>query len=156
MEMELEFFNRKFTELDPKQIMDHIPKIASGQWPSSSATLSQVYGELLRNAIGQPAGSGSGLRSPPGIGNGKVAEPTPAPFSREPSIQEYCEPGQLKCSSCGERARILDLYDGLYCPRCPRRIFSGRPLMKCPSCDVLRKKRGRWTCADPPCGLQFA
>ncbi|KAF9642810.1 hypothetical protein BDM02DRAFT_3273313 [Thelephora ganbajun] len=57
MDMEIQFFHENFTEKDPKLLMDHIQRMASGEAPFFSTTLSLVYGKLLEKAFTQPTHS---------------------------------------------------------------------------------------------------
>ena len=139
--MEFEFFNKNFDELNAKQLMDHIPKMASGKWPLPPAALSSVYGKLLRKAFTQPVGSGSGP--------GKSPETSVKSTAKRTTFL-------LKCSRCGKYARRFELFDHLYCPHCPPPwwIFTPRPLMQCPSCNYLRTEPSGF-CHGPTCAAQF-
>ena len=132
--MEIEFLHRSFTEKDPKLLMEHIQRMASGEAPFFSKTLSLVYDKLVEYASTRPVTSGSNLGKSPDIGSQGIVEPTPAP-TPDPGSRMVL----LKCWQCGERAMLRDLYDGLRCPVCPPRTASkGRPFMQCPMCDIVR------------------
>ena len=144
MEMEFEFFNKNFAELNAKQLMDHIPKMASGKLSLPPATLSLVYGKLLRKVFTQPVASGSG----PGK--------SPDTLVKNTAERYTLQKGSLKCCRCGAYAGRQDLLDHLYCPRCPPSgwIFTRRPIMQCPSCNHPREEPSL-ICYGPTCTLMF-
>ena len=49
--MEIEFLHQKFTEKDPKLLMDHIQRMASGEAPFFATTLGVVYDKLAEKAF---------------------------------------------------------------------------------------------------------
>ena len=157
MEMQIEFFDKNFDERNPKLLMDHVPRMASIEAPFLPTTLSLVYGKLLRKAIPQPVASGSGAGKAPKSENQIAAELTPAPA---PRIRKEL----LKCERCGERVKLQDLSNGLYCPSssCPGRTeplvinytFLFRSQMLCPSCNWHRDKMSN-VCLGLGCQVKF-
>ena len=156
--MEIEFYKTS-TKHDPKLVMDHIQRIASGETPPPSTGLSFVYDKLVERIFEHPIASGSDLGKPTEpAGKQITTEPCPTtaqtsdPPSRVPlpSILEAPDPApplepipltaiRLECFQCGERARLRDLHNGLRCPRCPPRTHGrGRPFMQCPACNLVR------------------
>ena len=182
MDMEIQFLHESFTEKDPKLLMDHIQKMASGEMPFFARTLSLVYDKLVEKAFPKPIPSGSGLGKP--IEVPSVADPTPphqelASTSSVPSISTSSNtplPGPqpapapnpepvswnistssvwLQCNQCGVPAAKGALHDGVRCPECPPRINGrGRPYMECPLCNVVRVTP-RETCVKILCQARF-
>jgi hypothetical protein len=170
--MEIKFLHEKFTEKDPKLLLNHIQRMASGEAPFFPTTLSLVYGKMVENAFTKRAPSNFGpgdctgnqslvdLPSPPqasistpGIPSSSTIGPTasssslqaPASTHGPLSIATPANSTWLQCVQCNERARLQDLYDGLRCPLCPG--MGGRrrrrPIMRCVSCNAER-----FTCRD--------
>ena len=75
--MEIKFLHEKFTEKDPKLLMNHIQRMASGEAPFFPTTLSLVYGKLVQNAFAKYAPFGFG----PGncTGSQSFIHPSPHP-----------------------------------------------------------------------------
>ena len=135
MDVEVEFFHKNFTEQNPKPLTDHIQAMASGKAPFFPTTLSSVYGKMLRSTFPQPVASGSG------VGNSLVAANRSASglFAPPPPSGTTPRMELLKCRKCGEQAKLQDLFNSLYCPRCPREgFFSIPPAMECPVCGSWR------------------
>ena len=135
MDMEIEFLRGNFTEKHPKLLMEHIQRMASGEAPFFSKTLSLVYDKLVEYTSTRPTITDPDLGKSPEIRSQSIAEP--ASTSQRPHWVVL-----LKCRKCGERAMSRDLYDGLRCPRCPPRPSGkGRPFMRCPLCKIARITR---------------
>lgn len=154
MDLEIRFFLENFTERDPKQLMEHIQRMASGETPFLPTTLSLVYDKLIQKAFVRSPATSAGPGKSAGTGGQSITEPAPPTQSSNttssvgppptpvptPSTQqaepELVPPGAvwLECFQCGERARTRDLYDGMRCPRCPSRS----PEKGGPSCNVHR------------------
>ena len=79
---------------------------------------------------------------PPVPGSGPVPPSTPTRFT------------WLRCHRCLGAVGLLDLHDGLRCPRCPARDERGPPLMQCTLCRTIRTER-RNTCLKIVCGARF-
>ena len=176
MEMEVEFFYKNFTEQNPKLLMDHIRRMASGEALFFSTTLGLIYDKLVERTFVQPAASGSGpVKSGETGDQSATCTPTTQaqgsstnvnspsdPSTNLPPSQQNPEPDPvplgavwLKCWQCGEPARMRDLFDGLRCPLCPpRSLAKGRPFMVCPSCNLVRGIR-RDTCVRLACQTLF-
>ena len=60
MDMEIQFLLKNFTEKDPKLLMDHVRRMASGEAPFFATTLSLVYGKLVEKVFTRPTSSSSG------------------------------------------------------------------------------------------------
>jgi len=175
--MEIQFIYENFTEKDPKLLMDHIQRMASGEAPFFTTTLSLVYDGLVERAFSRHTSLDSGLGSwgaatptPP------LQAPTPAPsitpsFNlRTPTPEPYPDPWswgtdavwatRLNCTRCNSTTSVQDLRDGLYCPLCPETGRNGRgrvrgSFMQCTSCHKLRKSRVN-NCTRAVCGQAFA
>ena len=150
MDMEIEFLHRSFTEKSPKPLMEHIQRMASGEAPFFSKTLSLVYDKLVEYAPARPVTSGSNFGKSSEIESQGIVEPalTPTP--------EPARVVSLMCWQCGGRAMLRDLYDGLRCPVCPPRTASkGRPFMQCPLCDLVRGIR-KDHCVRRSCLVRFS
>jgi hypothetical protein len=147
MDAEIEFFHKGFTEENQKVLIDHVRRMSSGEAPLFPKTLSLVYRKLFEKAFARPITSGSGLENSPEIGGPGVAE---SAATAQASAMVW-----LKCSECGECARLQFLHYGLRCPQCPRRGATWeRPLMQCSSCNLSRETRGD-NCAGPACEASF-
>lgn len=181
--MEISFLHEKFTEKDPKLLMNHIRRMASGEAPFFPATLGLVYGNMVENAFTKRAPSNFGpgnctgkqslidLTPPPQASTSTTCIPSPhtiiptasssnlqAPVSIHGPVSTTTpvNPTWLICVECRERARLEDLHDGLRCPLCPGRGQGGqrRPLMRCTSCNAERQTR-RDCCGKKKCGRRF-
>jgi hypothetical protein len=51
LDMEIQFFHEMITEKDPKLLIDHIERMASGGTPFFPTTLSLVYDKLFEKAF---------------------------------------------------------------------------------------------------------
>ena len=179
MDLEIQFLLKHFTEKDPKLLMEHIQRMASGGTPFLPRTLSLVYDKLIEKVFVRSTATGAGPGKPVETGGQGATGPEPAPPAQAsnpssgvdpspapvppPSTQqaelepEPVPPGAvwLQCFKCHERARVQDLYDNTRCPRCPSRGGRrGRPYMQCPSCDRLRTKPLEH-CARNACQARF-
>ena len=143
--MELQFFRERAAEMDPKLLIDHIQRMASGEAPFFSTTLSLVYDELVEKSFTEHTPSDPG---PGGCTEGESpihpippqsSTPTPntpplpaadtiasssnlqAPASIHVPVPPTIIPSTtwLKCRQCGEPSWLRDLRKGLHCPRCP-------------------------------------
>ena len=178
MDMEIEFLLKSFTEKDPKSLVEHIQRMACGEAPFFSTTLSLVYDKLVERAFAQSIPSGSRLGKSAEVQS--VVDPC-SPFQASPSASsvpltpvssyppsfsapdpdpEPAPPGTpplawLRCNQCHEPARLKDLFDGTRCPQCPSRSArKGRPYMECSLCRVVRATR-RNNCIRIVCGARF-
>ena len=175
MDMEIQFLHDNFTEKDPKLLMEHILRMASGEAPFFATTLSLVYDKLVEKAFAQPAPSGSGLGKSAEVQS--VADPCPRPqasipISSVPSISTSGDApssipqtpvpsstsvslARLICNTCLGPARLADLYDGMRCPVCPpRTVKKGRPYMHCSLCRAQRSTN-RDDCVNRACRARF-
>lgn len=172
--MELEFFLKNFTEKNPKPFVEHIQRMASGEAPFFSTTLSLVYDQMVERVFTQSIAPGKSTEG----GNQNVPEVTSATqtpnatASLGPSItfvinQQPPDPIPepqpiprgavwLECFQCAQPSRLSELYDGMRCPRCPSRSArKGKPFMQCPSCNLIRVGY-RDTCIRHACQARFA
>ncbi|KAF9650005.1 hypothetical protein BDM02DRAFT_1688248 [Thelephora ganbajun] len=179
--MEIQFLHGKVIGEDPKLLMDHVHRMASGEIPFFPTTLSLVYDKLVEKSFTKPISFGLDFDSrtedkspidptPPLQTSGSTpaidASPTinpVAPPSNSQAPASTTEPitldtpsnsTWLKCVRCGELARLRDLYEYLRCPRCPERGKSGRPFMQCLSCDASRVTL-RDDCSRKKCRKRF-
>lgn len=169
-DIEIEFLLRNFTEKNPKLLMEHIQKMASGEAPFFSATLSLVYDKLVERVLTQPISPGK----PTEAGNKSAAEPTSTTQASSPMFSFVNSaatptvplppqspapvphaPVWLVCFQCGDQARMQDLPEGTRCPRCPSRSpQKGKPFMQCPLCRLVRAARHP-TCVRAVCQVRF-
>jgi hypothetical protein len=174
MDAEVEFLHRNFTEKNPKLLIEHMQRMASGDAPFFSATLSLVYDKLIERVFAEvmPTGSGPGKSTEaapttktlnptasvlsPSTTNSSLPPsqppPTPAP---EPKSDPEQVPVWLRCFQCSEPMRVKDLFGGLRCPQCPSRgSGKGRPFMRCSSCNLIRVVN-KETCDRKVCQARF-
>jgi hypothetical protein len=144
--MEVQFLHERFTEKDPKLLVDHIRRMASGEAPFFPTTLSLVYGKLVEKAFPKlTCASGvtsSSTINPASSSNLEIPAPTPRPAP----LSSTTKWRWLKCVRCGENARLRELHNGLYCPRCSGngkigKVKRGRPFMLCLGCSRWRVTR---------------
>ena len=161
MTMEIEFLNSNFTEKNPKLLMEHIRRMASGGAPFFSTTLSLIYDKLVEKAFPQTIATGSGLGQSPGTGGegvmnstnqalnptGQVSNSTtqvsnltnqvPGPANQMTNSASNINPPSTS-SRTVRSASGYDLYEGLRCPICPERTaeMPGRPYVICQFCGV--------------------
>ena len=182
MDMEIEFFYGNSADRNPKLLMDHIRRMASGEAPFFSTTLSLVYDKLVENSFGQPAAPDRCSAGSAGTGNQSIAgtstiqtQDPPSSVNSPSSPNTHLPRGEwvsqqapspepepiplgavwLRCFQCHERARLRDLYEGLRCPQCPSRsIKKGKPFMRCPACNMIRTV-ARDTCIRYACQARF-
>jgi len=182
--MEIQFLHEQFTEKDPKLLIDHIQRMASGEAPFFSTTLSLVYDKLVEKAFTQQTSPGSRLEKSTGGQSVTTAPPlqpsTPAsgiglsptssvPSSSSPQVpapvpgpilpSTFIKQTTLKCVRCFRIRSIHDLYDGLYCPVCPPTGRNGKgeigwAFLRCTGCSLLRETRGG-VCLKLVCGGRF-
>ena len=76
MTMEIEFLTSNFTKKNPKLLMKHIRRMASGGVPFFSTTLSLIYDKLVEKVFPQTIVPGSGLGQSPGTGGHGVTNST--------------------------------------------------------------------------------
>ena len=178
--MEIQFLHESFTEKDPKLLMEHIQRMASGEATLYAATLSLVYDKLVERAFARPIPSGSGPRkhtevqnvvSPcpplqastsisvvPSTSPSKVPShvpQTPAPNPEPVPSNTWPPLAWLRCYLCRQPARLNDLYDGMRCPECPSKgDREWRPYMQCPICHTVRSER-RGNCQRVMCRARF-
>jgi hypothetical protein len=181
--MEIQFFHERFTEKDPKLLIDYVGRMASGEAPFFPTTLSLVYDKLVENAFPKhiPSGLGPGgftLGSSTSTSNVAssstlaVTSPPVVSFVSSPDLQPPApSPGLplnaatkwagLTCVriGCGRITSIYDLYEGLHCPYCPETgkngsLETGRPFMRCTQCNTLRDVHVK-VCSKPKCSSRF-
>ena len=181
--MEIDFFRRNLTEENPELLMEHIQRMASGEAPFFSATLSLVYRKLFEKVFPLPIAPVQGPRKSPIPRDRNVTKPTPvtrapssisntraptssttllsnrktaSPVPRKVLLNTIGGTELLKCFQCGERAKVAELHNDLYCSRCPSGSgFTGRPYMRCPLCNAVRTVR-RSNCLNIICRARFA
>lgn len=176
MDMEIEFFYETSTEKDPKLLMKHIQRMASGEAPFFATTLSSVYDKLVEKAFAQPIPSGSGFVKPinvvapsfplqaststSSIPSTFTSGVTPPSNLRFPTLDPELRPqpvpsgtdvpwALLQCKTCGEIAMLRDIYVDACCPRCP-----SRTVMHCQLCGAV-KLRHKDECARTRCRARF-
>jgi len=177
MDMEIQFLHENFTEKDPRLLMGHIQRMASGEAPFFSTTLGLVYEKLVEKTFARPVPSGSGLGNLLGPGVSRALVPPSSDrflspvFLQPPPPAEASSSGPesgsvssgtpppsvwLQCIDCSEPARIKDLYDGLRCPECPPTwsMSGARPYMRCSLCRTGRLARTD-NCARRTCRARF-
>ena len=184
MDMEINFLHECFSKKDPKQLMDHIQRMGSGEAPLFAKTLGLVYDRLIEKTFTRPVPFGSGLGksvevqsvadpAPPPEASSSISSvpPTPIgtsgtlPFSPQPpapspipipvSLNASSRLAQLVCVQCRESAFLAVLYDGLRCPQCPPRSGGrGRPWMRCQLCSTVRAEP-RTNCIKNSCQARF-
>ena len=175
MDMEIQFLLKNFTEKDPKLLMDHIRRMASGEATFFATTLSLVYDKLIEKAFTRPTPSSSSFEKltegqgdiiqslPPQASSSTSIDPPPSSL-QVPSPEPEHEPAPssttpprawLRCNQCGNLAGIGDLYDGDRCPECPSRgVKRGRPHMYCQLCNATQILH-RADCARRACRAIF-
>jgi len=163
LDMEVQAFHERVTEKDPKLLIDHLQRMASGEAPFFSTTLSLVYNKLFETAFPKwtplrPAPCGSTES------NGPIY-PTPPPQastsnSKAPAVARTpVRPIQnpnstgLKCRQCHRVSPLRNLREGLRCPLCPLGK-KGTTLMRCASCGILRGTP-KTRCEKKKCGKSF-
>jgi hypothetical protein len=180
--MEIEFLHEKIPMNDPKLLMEHIQRMASGEAPFFATTLSLVHDKLIEKAFAKPVPSGSGLgksaevqsvadpRSPlqastsvPSVPIPTSSEATssssqaPAPSFALESVPSSTSHGLvwLECVRCSQPARVGALYNGLHCPVCPPKgAKKKRPCMVCTLCGAGQSEL-RDKCMRKKCEARF-
>jgi len=137
-----------FIGKDSKSFTDHIQRMASGEAPFFSTTLSLVYDGVIEKLFTKCDPPG---RDPSELAEGQSTTPRVTPPST-PHTPTYI-PGPispsasgkltwLKCARCSGFAQLQVLFDGLYCPQCPSGSgIRGRPFMRCQLCQAVRVTR---------------
>lgn len=148
-DMEIQFFHERFSEKDPKLLIDHIQRMASGEAPFFSATLSLVYQKLAEKVFPKHTPN---IASPPDL---QVPAPVPDPAPTSTTTKW----SKLKCARCDRIIPVTNLYNGLHCPHCPDtgkngRGERGRPFMRCADCNTLRDCRVT-ICLKSNCWCKF-
>ena len=94
MDMEIQFLLKNFTEKDPKLLMDHVRRMASGEAPFFATTLSLVYGKLVEKVFTRPTSSSSGTSGleKPTEGQGVIIPSLPPKRHLPPSKFHYFPP----------------------------------------------------------------
>ena len=169
--MEIKFFHKTFTEQNPKPLMEHMQRMASGEAPFFPATLSLVIGTLARKVLPRPITSGSRLGKSREVWDQSVAETAPAitPSSSTPNVDPPLSPSitpssssqdlasvsgpsgtdnhtvSLICLQCGQTSSLGELYAGLRCPlcRCPPKNKGGKKVYRRPymQCPLCNTSR---------------
>jgi hypothetical protein len=158
--MEIKLFHEFFTGQNPKSLMDHIQRMASGEAPYFPATLSLVYGTLAKKVLLPPIASGSGSEKSGETRDKGVVEPVPTiqTSNSTPNVDPFdnCIV-RLICPRCGQTERLVALFGDLLCPKCPRiNRKRGRPRMQCPLCNTVRASRRSTSCLARGCKAVFA
>jgi len=100
MDLEIRFLLKNFTEKDPKLLMKHIQRMASGEAPFFATTLSSVYDKLIEKAFGRPIPSGSGFVKFIQVYNAAPSVPlqaSPSTFSvASPSTPDSTPPSNVR------------------------------------------------------------
>lgn len=99
--MEIRLLHERFTEKDPKLLMDYIRRMASGETPFFPTTLSMIYDKLVENAFPSPTFSSVLSES---TGNQSVTTPAP-PVEASTSASSTSSPS----TSCITSSSILNL-----------------------------------------------
>ena len=166
MDMEIEFIHNNFTEKNPKLLMEHIWRMASGEALFFSTTLSLVYDGLLERVFTQ---SGSGSGKPTDIWNQSVPKATPTTQTSNPTLGFY-PPFTFNLPSSPRRqppAPVLEFETEyvpepgpiplgavwLECFQCSQRARM-RDLedgLRCPRCPSRSAKKGRPFMQCPSC-----
>ena len=184
MDIEIKFLHECFAKKDPKQLMDHIQRMGSGDAPFFAKTLGLVYDRLIEKTFTRPAPSGSGLGksvevqsvadpAPPPKAPSSISSVPPTPIGTSSTLLVSPQPpapsplpipvstnsssrlARLVCNQCGESASLADLYEGLRCPQCPSRGGGrGRPWMRCQLCSTVRAE-SRTNCIRNSCQARF-
>jgi len=182
--MEIQFLHEQFTEKDPKLLMDHIQRMASGEAPFFPTALSLVYDKLIEKAFArhippgfdpekptwgqimttvppaQASTSASSIDPPPNFSVPSFPSPqAPAPVPGPVPPSTFIRQTTLKCVRCFRIRSVHDLYDGLHCPVCPEtgrngKGEKGRPFLRCTGCSLLKETHGIF-CHNPVCNGQF-
>ena len=84
--MEIEFLHENLTGKDPKLLMDHIQRMASGEAPFFATTLSSVYSKLIEKAFAQSTPSSSGFVKSIQVHNAVVPSPPIQASTSTPGI----------------------------------------------------------------------
>lgn len=184
LEMEIQLLREKFTEKDPKLIMEQIQRMASEGTSFIPTTLGLVYDKLLEDALSASTPNVTSSSTPnvtssstPDVTSSStpsVASPSTfgvispsafgitssCTFGIVPSYLHAAPISRLRCARCCCITSVYNLYDGLYCPQCPAtgrngKNQRGRPFMRCTNCDALRVRGGN-VCLNSKCGEQFA
>ena len=182
MDLEIEYLNNNLTKENSKKLlMEHIERMASGEAPFFSTTLSLVYDTLVEESSPQTTASGSHPGKSPGTGDQGVTGSTdhatnpashanppststptvtspPSPQTSSPTLGSPSTAARLvwlECTKCGGYWGLKDLYEGVHCPRCPEMsVQEGRPRMKCRSCNVTLETE-RADCINRNCRARF-
>ena len=177
--MELQLFRERATEMDPKLLVDHIQRMASGEAPLFPTTLSLLYDKLVekafvdRTSFGPDPGGCTEGESPIHPDSPRASTPTlntPPPafntFASSSNLQAPASthgpvpptttpsPTWLECRQCGHVSWLRDLREGLRCPRCPMGSPKRKILMQCSSCGTARGKN-RGDCERKTCRKVF-
>lgn len=148
--MEIKLFHETFTEQNPKPLMDHMQRMASGEAPFFPATLSLVIGTLARKVLPRPITSGSRLGKSREIWDQSAIETAPAiqVSNSTPDVDPSLTPSTIPSSSSQDPASASGPSGAenntvsLICPRC-RRISSSSSGLRCPRCRCRPKKAQR-------------
>ena len=175
MDVEIEFLHNNLTKENSKKLlMEHIERMASGEAPFFSTTLSLVYDTLVEESSPQTTTSGPHPGKSPGTGDQGVTDSTshanqpstsiptvtspPSPQTSSPtpgSPSTAARLAWLQCTKCGGCWGLKSLYEGVYCPKCPEMsVQEGRPRMKCRSCNVTLETE-RADCINRKCRARF-
>lgn len=170
MDMELEFLHKNFTEKNPKQLIEHIQRMASGEAPFFSATLGLVYDKLIERVLVQPIAADSGPGKPT---NQSAVESTPTTKTLDPTgnicspsmsntplppSQQPPTPAPQPAPGLGSEPEQDPVPLGavwLKCFQCSERarvkaLFDG---LRCPQCPSRGSKKGRPFMRCPACNL---
>ena len=176
--MEIEVLYRNFLKNDPKQLMDYIQRVASGEAPFFPTTLSLVFEKLIGTKFPKPdseqppegqnvttsnpvQASSSTVVAPASISTSNGGSSTTPTVTPPPTISPLAYPPPnagkmwLRCVRCRECTRVANLTGGLRCPWClPLVMQMKEASMACTGCG--RKRTGRVdTCTAADCRAIF-
>jgi len=181
LDMEIQLFHDRVTEKNPKLLIDHLQRMASGEAPFFPTALSLVYDKLAETAFPKRTSSGpapggyaegeslihltpppqastitSNIPPPPAVDAIASSSDLQAPASTSGPAPPVTIPGTawLKCRQCARVSLLRDLRKGLRCPRCPMGGKQKNILMQCASCSTVRGAR-RVSCEKSVCRKSF-
>ena len=180
LDMEIQFFHERVTEKDPKLLINHLQRMASGEAPFFPTALSLVFDKLAetvfpkRIPLGPAPGGGtegehlihptpppqaststSNIPPPPVVDIVAPPSNSQALASTHQPVPPIATPGTtwLKCRKCGRVSLSQDLRGGLRCPQCPASDKQKRTML-CGSCNALQTTV-RANCERKVCRMGF-
>jgi len=155
LDMEIQFFHERVTEKDPKLLINHLQRMASGEAPFFPTALSLVFDKLAETAFQKrtpfgPASGGytegerlvrptplpkaststSNIPPPPVVDAIALSSNLQAPASTRRHIPPLTTHGTtwLKCRQCDCASLLKNLRGGLRCPQCAARAHSAKKI----------------------------